>query len=150
MDIAAKPDLATEAADASHGASPGAARGSVRLLLRLEGLVLAAGAVAFYAHQGGSWWLFAALFLAPDISFAGYLRGPQFGALIYNAVHSTLAPAALLAVGLAAGQPLLTDLAIIWLAHIGVDRVAGYGLKYADGFGFTHLGRIGRAKPRHP
>ncbi|MGC2781871.1 MAG: DUF4260 domain-containing protein, partial [Bradyrhizobium sp.] len=125
-------------------ASPGAALGSVRTLLRIEGLVLAAGAITFYAHQGGSWWLFAALFLAPDLSFAGYLRGPRVGAVLYNAVHSTLVPAALLALGLAMERPLLTDLATIWLAHIGVDRLAGYGLKYVDGFGFTHLGRIGR------
>ncbi|MGJ5096041.1 DUF4260 domain-containing protein [Bradyrhizobium oligotrophicum] len=139
MDMAAQPDLATEPAGTSHGA----VQGGLRLLLRLEGLVLAAAAIAFYAHQSGSWWLFAALFLAPDVSFAAYLGGPRIGAVAYNAVHSTLAPAALLAIGLAAGQPLVVEIATIWLAHIGVDRLAGYGLKYADGFGFTHLGRIG-------
>ena len=141
MDMAVQPDLVTEPA----GPSRGAVLGGVRLLLRLEGLVLAAAAIAFYAHQGGSWWLFAALFLAPDVSFAFYLGGPRAGAVVYNAVHSTLAPAALLAVGLAAGQPLVVEIATIWLAHIGIDRLAGYGLKYVDGFGFTHLGRIGRA-----
>lgn len=141
MDMAAQPDLVTEPA----GPSRGAVQGGLRLLLRLEGLVLAAAAIVFYAHQGGSWWLFAALFLAPDVSFAAYLAGPRVGAAAYNAVHSTLAPAALLAVGLAAGQPLVVEIATIWFAHVGVDRLAGYGLKYADGFGFTHLGRIGRA-----
>ncbi|MGJ4883093.1 DUF4260 domain-containing protein [Bradyrhizobium sp. HKCCYLRH1065] len=141
MDMAAQPDLVTEPSGTSHGA----VHGGPRLLLRLEGLALAAGAAAFYAHQGGSWWLFAALFLAPDTSFAAYLGGPRVGAVVYNAVHSTLAPAALLALGLLAGQPLVTAIATVWLAHIGVDRLAGYGLKYADGFGFTHLGRIGRA-----
>ncbi len=145
MDIAAAPGLSANRLDTTSGA----ALGSVRLLLRLEGLVLAAGAVAFYAHQGGSWWLFAALFLAPDVSFAAYLRGPRVGAVIYNAVHSTLAPAALLAIGLTMDRPLLAEIATIWLAHIGVDRVAGYGLKYAEGFGFTHLGRIGRAQQRN-
>ena len=35
--------------------------------------------------------------------------------------------------------------ALIWLAHCGIDRALGYGLKYQAGFGFTHLGRIGRA-----
>ena len=141
MDMAAQPDLVTE----PLGASQGAVMGGVRLLLRLEGLVLATAAIAFYAHQGGSWWLFAALFLAPDVSFAAYLAGPRLGAAVYNAVHSTLAPAALLAIGLAAAQPLVAGIATIWLAHIGVDRLVGYGLKYVEGFGFTHLGRIGRA-----
>jgi hypothetical protein len=41
--------------------------------------------------------------------------------------------------------PLAGPLALIWLAHIGIDRALGYGLKYASGFGFTHLGRIGPA-----
>jgi hypothetical protein len=30
------------------------------------------------------------------------------------------------------------------MAHIGIDRALGYGLKYSAGFGFTHLGRIGK------
>ncbi|WP_315780850.1 MULTISPECIES: DUF4260 domain-containing protein [unclassified Bradyrhizobium] len=144
MDMAARPSLADPADDAARGA----VRGGVRLLLRLEGLVLVAAAIAFYAHRGDSWWLFAALFLGPDLSFAGYLGGSRIGAAVYNAAHATLLPTALLAVGLALGVPLATQLATIWLAHIGVDRLVGYGLKYTDGFGFTHLGRIGPAAPR--
>jgi Domain of unknown function (DUF4260) len=27
---------------------------------------------------------------------------------------------------------------------VGIDRLAGYGLKHPTGFGDTHLGRIGR------
>ena len=33
---------------------------------------------------------------------------------------------------------------LVWLAHIGIDRALGYGLKYQAGFAFTHLGRIGK------
>ena len=40
--------------------------------------------------------------------------------------------------------PSAVAVALIWLAHIGIDRALGYGLKYEAGFGFTHLGRIGR------
>lgn len=126
-----------------HG-SPGTTTGAVRWLLRLEGLVLLAGAIAFYAHLGGGWGLFAVLFFAPDLSFAGYLAGPRAGAVVYNAAHTTLAPAALLGAGYALTAPPAIAVATIWLAHIGFDRVLGYGLKYAEGFGFTHLGRIGR------
>ncbi|MEF9606012.1 DUF4260 family protein, partial [Paracoccus sp. PXZ] len=32
----------------------------------------------------------------------------------------------------------------LWLAHVGFDRVLGYGLKLPSGFRDTHLGRIGR------
>jgi hypothetical protein len=85
------------------------------------------------------------LFLVPDLSFAGYLAGPRIGAIVYNAAHSTLAPAALMAAGFALASPLVLSIAMIWLAHIGFDRALGYGLKYSDGFGFTHLGRIGKA-----
>jgi Domain of unknown function (DUF4260) len=59
-------------------------------------------------------------------------------------VHTTVVPGVLLGIGLVLGQPLAVALAVIWLAHIGFDRALGYGLKQPDGFGFTHLGRIGR------
>jgi len=132
----------SEAATAS-----GEVTGAVRILLRLEGLALFASMVLIYALWGGSWWIFVLLLLLPDISLAAYLAGPGTGAIIYNAAHSTLLPAALAALGLALGQPLMVSLATIWLAHIGMDRAVGYGLKYEAGFGFTHLGRIGTKKP---
>jgi uncharacterized protein DUF4260 len=123
----------------------GAVTGGVKILLRLEGLALFAAMLALYATWGGSWWIFAILFLAPDLSFAAYLIDPSTGALVYNAVHSTIAPVALAALGFASGVPLVLSIAMIWLAHIGIDRALGYGLKYPAGFGFTHLGRIGRS-----
>ena len=121
----------------------GTVTGGVRTLLRLEGLTLLAGMTVAYAVWGGSWWIFAILFLAPDLSFAGYLAGPRPGAIIYNAAHSYLAPMALMTAGFALASPLALSIATIWLAHIGFDRALGYGLKYSAGFGFTHLGRIG-------
>jgi hypothetical protein len=123
----------------------GAVTGGLKTLLRLEGLTLLAGMTLLYAVWGGSWWVYAILFLAPDLSFAGYLAGPRIGAIVYNAAHSTLAPAALMTLGYALASPLTLSIAMIWLAHIGFDRALGYGLKYSDGFGSTHLGRIGKA-----
>jgi hypothetical protein len=128
-------------------AATGAVTGAIRILLRLEGLALLASMVLVYALWGGSWWVFALLLLLPDISLAAYLAGPGTGAIVYNAAHSTLIPAALAALGLALGAPLMVSLAIIWLAHIGMDRAVGYGLKYEAGFAFTHLGRIGTKTP---
>ncbi len=122
----------------------GAATGGVRLLLRLEGVVLFAGMTLLYGLWEGSWWVYAILFLAPDLSFAAYVAGPRAGAVVYNAAHSYLGPVALMTAGLAAASPLVLSLAMIWLAHIGIDRALGYGLKYQAGFAFTHLGRIGR------
>jgi hypothetical protein len=129
---------------ADETAFVGAADGGVRLVLRLEGLLLLGGAAALFWRSGGDWRLFAALFLVPDISFAGYLAGPRFGATAYNAMHSTIGPLLLAAAGLGFGQPLAFAIACIWFAHVGFDRALGYGLKHARGFAFTHLGRIGR------
>jgi len=122
----------------------GAVTGGLRILLRLEGLTLLAVMTLLYAVWGVSWWIYAVLFLAPDLSFAGYLAGPRVGALVYNAAHSYMAPMALLVAGILFWPPLALSIAMIWLAHIGFDRALGYGLKYSAGFTFTHLGRIGR------
>ena len=118
--------------------------GGLRTLLRLEGLTLFAGMTLLYAVWGGSWSVYALLFLVPDVSFAAYLAGPRTGAIIYNAAHSYMAPMALMTTGFATDSPLTLSVALIWLAHIGIDRALGYGLKYSAGFGFTHLGRIGK------
>ena len=124
----------------------GSVTGGARILLRLEGLALFAAMTALYATWGGSWWVYALLFLVPDLSFLAYLSDAKFGALVYNATHSYMAPVALMTLGFALAAPLTLSIALIWLAHIGIDRALGYGLKYSAGFGFTHLGRIGRQK----
>ena len=128
----------------SSDATP-AVTGTPRLLLRLEGAALLVIAVVLYARTGTSWWLFTALVLAPDLSFVGYLAGPRVGAAAYNAAHTTVGPIALALVGVLAPSPPAVAIALIWLAHVGADRLLGYGLKYDAGFGFTHLGWIGRA-----
>ena len=61
----------------------------VLLFLRLEGLALAAISAVLYARTGSSWWLFAALWLVPDLSMLGYLVSPCWGARLYNAIHTT-------------------------------------------------------------
>lgn len=104
-------------------------------------------AVLLYGRAGANWWLFAVLFLAPDLSFLGYLGGARSGAIAYNAAHTLVAPMLLAVAGLLLPAAILIPLALIWAAHIGFDRMVGYGLKYGAGFGYTHLGRIGRAKP---
>ena len=81
----------------------GAVTGGCETLLRLEGLTLFAGMTLLYAVWGGSWWVYAILFLAPDLSFAAYLAGPRFGAIVYNAAHSYMAPVALMTLRLRAG-----------------------------------------------
>ena len=126
-----------------RAAETGAVTGGVNILLRLEGLTLFVGMVMLYAAWGGSWLVFALLFFVPDLSFLAYLADARFGAIVYNAAHSYMAPVTLLTLGFGLASPLTLSIALVWLAHIGIDRALGYGLKYAAGFGFTHLGRIG-------
>jgi hypothetical protein len=117
-----------------------AVTGTPRLILRAEGAALLAAAAIAYAQTGQPWWMFAALFLAPDVFMLGYLAGPRAGAAAYNLAHTTIMPAALVAAGLALSMPLALAIGLIWLAHVGFDRLAGYGLKYPTAFRHTHLG----------
>jgi hypothetical protein len=127
--------------DESSGVS-GSVFGQPRGWLRLEGLAALGGAIALYGHGGHSWMWFAIFFLLPDISFAGYLAGPRVGAICYNVAHSYVSPAAVAVALHLLGMSLAIPL--VWIGHIGFDRLLGYGLKYDDSFGHTHLGRLGR------
>ena len=114
-------------------------------ILRAEAAAGLAAAVVAYSLTGGSWLLFAALFLVPDLGMLGYLRDPRFGATVYNLAHWSLPAAGLAAAGYLWSHPTLLHLGLIWLAHIAFDRMLGYGLKLPSGFADTHLGRIGRS-----
>jgi hypothetical protein len=125
----------------------GAVTGGIRVLLRLEGLALFTLSVALYSQTHLSWFAFIVLFFAPDISFLAYLAGPRAGAIAYNAAHDTFLPIVIV-VGsyFLAANFIFLAVPLIWLAHIGFDRALGYGLKYEAGFGYTHLGLVGKAK----
>ena len=118
-------------------------QGSVRRVLRIEGVAVAAVSVMLYYHHAGGWLMFVVLFLTPDLFMLGYFAGPRVGAVAYNLVHAYISPLVLGTVGVLADVPLAVLLALIWTAHIGFDRALGYGLKYATAFGDTHLGRLG-------
>lgn len=123
----------------------GVVGGAPNLILRAEGGAVLVAAAWGFAVTGESWWLFALLFLAPDLAMLGYLSGSRLGAAAYNAAHTYLLPLTLLAAGQLAGAPLLTSLGLIAAAHIGFDRMLGFGLKYARGFKATHLSAEPRA-----
>jgi hypothetical protein len=112
------------------------------LILRLEGAVVFAGAIALYASQSGSALLFIALLFTPDISMIGYRANPHLGAIIYNVVHTYALPALLITAALALNVQWLILIALILFAHIGMDRLLGFGLKYPTAFKDTHLGRV--------
>lgn len=112
------------------------------LWLRLEGAAALSLSAYLYARTGQGWLLFALLLLAPDLSMLGYLAGSRAGAAAYNLFHSYALPLALGAYAVALESPPALALALIWTAHIGMDRMLGYGLKLPTGFRHTHLGEL--------
>jgi Domain of unknown function (DUF4260) len=114
------------------------------LLERLEGLALLATGITVYAITAPNWILFATLLLTPDLAMIGYLHGPKTGAIAYNLAHLKILPLTLGIIRLISNNTLEVQLALIWFAHIGLDRALGYGLKLETGFSDTTLGRIGR------
>ena len=110
--------------------------------LRAEALVIFLGAIALYAHQGYSGIAFVVLLLVPDVSMVGYLVNVRMGSVIYNVVHVNVLPAILITVSLALNSPVGIQIALIWFAHIHMDRIVGYGLKYPTFFQDTHLQHV--------
>lgn len=113
-----------------------------RTLLHLEGATVLTAASILYHQSHGSWLWFAMLFLAPDLFMLGYLAGKKIGASIYNLGHTYAAPLLLLLILSLTQQMAYAWLVLIWLAHIGFDRLLGYGLKYETSFKDTHLQRV--------
>lgn len=118
-------------------------------LLRLEGLALLAVVLVAYGAADFSWWAFAALLLLPDLSMLAYARGPRIGARVYNLVHTSVLPFGLVLVGFLSARDGALAVGLVWLAHIAADRALGYGLKLPTSFHDTHLGGIGRGRPRN-
>lgn len=115
---------------------------TVRFWLHAEGAAVFVAGTILYLQSGGDALLLVPLLLVPDVGMLGYLRGSQVGAFTYNLVHNWAIGLAVLGAGVAIGSnPLLLAGAIL-VAHVGMDRAIGYGLKYPEGFKVTHLQRI--------
>jgi hypothetical protein len=110
-----------------------------RLLVQLEGAAVFVLSVFSYHWGQGSWLQFGVFFLVPDISMIGYLAGARTGAAIYNAIHTYAGPLMLAGFSVAMAHHTTLLLSLIWIAHIGFDRMLGFGLKYPNSFKDTHL-----------
>jgi hypothetical protein len=113
-----------------------------RILLHFEGLAVLVSSIALYFHEGWGWVTLVVLLLAPDLAALGYLVNNRVGAITYDLIHTYALPLALLVFGVLAETPTAMQIAAIWFAHIGMDRMIGYGLKYPSGFKDTHLQRV--------
>lgn len=120
--------------------------GKVRWLLRLEGLAIFFFALMAYEFMGFTWGFFVLVFFIPDVSWLAYFHSSKVGAFVYNIMHSYILPLMLFAYGFFVSSSIANQLAIVWVAHIGFDRALGFGLKYAQGFRYTHFGKLGHSK----
>ncbi len=113
------------------------------LVLRIEGLVALALSVYFYFFDlQFNWIVFVLLLFAPDLSMLGYLKNNKVGAVWYNLFHTYSIPMAIIISSVLIHSHILLMIGLIWVAHIGMDRMLGYGLKYPTKFQDTHLNRI--------
>ena len=127
--------------------APGMTTGAVRTWLRLEGLAAFVAGVILFGISGGNWLLLIPLLLLPDVSAIGYVAGPRTGTFTYNVVHNWAPGFVILGLGVWLASPAVLLAAAILIAHVGMDRAVGYGLKLPTSFQDTHLGRMGRTRP---
>ena len=112
------------------------------LSLRFEGAALFGLGVYLFTYFDEPWWLFALLFLVPDLSMLGYAGGARLGSWAYDIVHLEVWPIGLLIYALNGDHLLAGAIAGVWAAHIGIDRLLGFGLKYETDFKDTHLQHV--------
>jgi hypothetical protein len=111
------------------------------ILLRIEGAFDLALSLIFFQAIQSNWLLFILLLLVPDLAMLGYLRGARLGTVCYNLVHTLVGPFLIVAYAYLTKSLWLLPYALIWTAHIGLDRMLGFGLKYPTRFADTHLGK---------
>jgi hypothetical protein len=114
----------------------------VAMWLRLEGLALLVAGLVAYGWLGGPWLAIVPLLLLPDVSMVGYVRGARLGAIVYDLVHNLAVALAAVGLGLWLGLSWLSIAGVVLVAHVGGDRLFGFGLKYTTGFKDTHSQRV--------
>jgi hypothetical protein len=112
------------------------------LLLRAEGGAVFCASLVLYGELRASWVLFVVLALTPDLSMLAYLLGVRVGTSLYNLVHALVLPLLLIALSIFYKQFWVVPFGLIWTAHIGIDRLLGFGLKYPTRFRDTHFERL--------
>ncbi len=117
---------------------------TMKLLLNLEEAAQFIGSYLFTLYLGIDWWMFFAWLLAPDLSMIGYVVNTKVGAFTYNLVHHKGIAILTIIAGIYLASVNIQFAGWLLLGHSAMDRMFGYGLKYADNFKHTHLGMIGK------
>ncbi len=116
----------------------------MKTILKLEELGMFLFSIYLFSQLNFAWWWYLALILLPDISMIGYLVNNKIGAACYNLAHHKGIALVIYVSGLYLHNETLQLAGVILFGHSSMDRFMGYGLKYNEGFKFTHLGEIGK------
>ncbi|WP_347553124.1 DUF4260 domain-containing protein (plasmid) [Pseudalkalibacillus hwajinpoensis] len=111
-------------------------------LLHIEGVIVLIISLYFYAQVGFSWWVFFFFLLIPDLSMLGYLVNSKAGSITYNIFHSYILPGLFVMGGMILDYNMMFASGLVWVAHIGMDRSIGFGLKYSSNTKVTHLQKV--------
>ncbi len=116
----------------------------MKTVIKLEEVSLFILGIYLFSLLNYQWWWFLALILVPDFSMLGYLFGNKTGAFSYNIFHHKGIAVLLYLIGCYLKIETLQLAGVILFSHSSMDRMFGYGLKYEQGFKYTHLGEIGK------
>ncbi|MEH7457467.1 DUF4260 domain-containing protein [Bacillus sp. JJ1127] len=111
-------------------------------IIHMEGLMVLVASIYMYSLCDFSWFIFFLLLLAPDVSMLAYFLNDQAGAMVYNLFHTYVVSILLILIGMFLNLDVMLMSGLIWTAHIGMDRMFGYGLKYKTGFKDTHIQKL--------
>ena len=114
----------------------------MKSVLKLEELLQFALGIYLFSTLSYTWWWFLVLILLPDIGMLGYLINTKTGALTYNVLHHKGLAILIFLAGIYFEIEVMQLIGITLFSHAALDRVFGYGLKYADNFKNTHLGHL--------
>lgn len=113
-----------------------------RNLVKLENVFVLILVLSLYATFDFSFWLFLVFLLVSDLTAIGYVFNKRIGSMVYNVGHTYALPSLVTLLYLLLNEPVLFQIAIIWLVHISMDRALGFGLKYASDFKITTIQKL--------
>ena len=111
-------------------------------IIRIENGLAFAITFYLYAQLDFPIWMFFVFLLVPDVTMLGYAINTKIGAIVYNIGHSLIIPLLLAASYVYFTKDYLLIISLIWVAHLFMDRMLGYGLKYTDSFKKTHIQQL--------
>jgi len=118
----------------------------MKTILKLEEMAMFIFSIYVLYYLRVEWWYYIILFLGPDISMLGYLFGNKVGAVCYDIFHHKAIGITLFVTGFITNNWMMKVAGVIIYGHSSMDRMLGYGLKYFEGFKFTHLGNLEKKK----